>query len=126
MGTEGFVPPEGPTSPQADIYALGKVLYEDLQLTVPVKYGKGKTQSTAADILEGLEHPIARLILEYRQLSKLKGTYVDALPALIDSATGRLHTTFNQIGAATGRVDQAPPDQSRCSGRLPRCPAWAA
>lgn len=89
---------------------LGKVLYEDLQLTVPVKYGKGKTVSTAADILESLEHPIARLILEYRQLSKLKGTYVDALPALIDPATGRLHTTFNQTGAATGRLSSSNPN----------------
>lgn len=89
---------------------LGKVLYEDLQLTVPVKYGKGKTPSTAADILETLEHPIARLVLEYRQLSKLKGTYVDALPALIDPATGRLHTTFNQTGAATGRLSSSNPN----------------
>ena len=89
---------------------LAKVLYEDLQLTVPVKYGKGKIQSTAADILETLEHPIARLVLEYRQLSKLKGTYVDALPALIDQATGRLHTTFNQTGAATGRLSSSNPN----------------
>ena len=89
---------------------LGKVLYEDLQLTVPVKYGKGKSPSTAADILETLEHPIARLVLEYRQLSKLKGTYVDALPALIDPATGRLHTTFNQTGAATGRLSSSNPN----------------
>lgn len=89
---------------------LGKVLYEDLQLTVPLKYGKGKSLSTAAEILETLEHPIARLVLEYRQLSKLKGTYVDALPALIDPATGRLHTTFNQTGAATGRLSSSNPN----------------
>ena len=64
---------------------LAKVLYDDLKLPAPVKYGKGKTISTAADILEDLagEHEIARLVLEYRQLAKLKGTYVDALPALI-------------------------------------------
>ncbi len=89
---------------------LGKVLYEDLQLTVPAKYGKGKSLSTAADILETLEHPIARLVLEYRQLAKLKGTYVDALPALIDPATGRLHTTFNPTGAATGRLSSSNPN----------------
>ncbi len=89
---------------------LGKILYEDLQLTVPLKYGKGKSLSTAADILETLQHPIARLVLEYRQLSKLKGTYVDALPALIDPATGRLHTTFNQTGAATGRLSSSNPN----------------
>ena len=69
---------------------LGKVLFEDLNLPAPVKYGKGKVVSTAADVLETLaeEHPIARKVLEYRQLAKLKGTYVDALPALIDPATG--------------------------------------
>ncbi len=91
---------------------LGKVLFEDLNLPAPVKYGKGKTISTAADVLETLaaEHEIARKVLEYRQLSKLKGTYVDALPLLIDPATGRLHTTFNQAGAATGRLSSSNPN----------------
>jgi DNA polymerase-1 len=91
---------------------LAKVLYEDLRLPSPVKYGKGKTTSTAADILEALaeEHEIARLVLEYRQLAKLKGTYVDALPALIRPGTGRVHTTFNQTGAATGRLSSSNPN----------------
>jgi DNA polymerase-1 len=91
---------------------LGKVLYEDLRLPAPVKYGKGKTLSTAADILEtlALDHQIARLVLEYRQIAKLKGTYVDALPALIRPDTGRLHTTFNQAGAATGRLSSSNPN----------------
>ncbi|MGA2184061.1 MAG: DNA polymerase I [Bryobacteraceae bacterium] len=91
---------------------LGKVLFEDLGLPAPVKYGKGKTISTAADVLEGLaaEHEIARKVLDYRQLSKLKGTYVDALPALIHPRTGRLHTSFNQIGAATGRLSSSNPN----------------
>ncbi len=91
---------------------LGKVLFEDLNLPVPVKYGRGKQVSTAADVLEDLaaEHAIARKVLEYRQLTKLKGTYVDALPELIDSRTGRLHTTFNQIGAATGRLSSSNPN----------------
>ena len=91
---------------------LAKVLYEDLKLPSPVKYGKGKTMSTAADILEALaaEHEIARLVLEFRQLSKLKGTYVDALPALIHADTGRVHTTFNQTGAATGRLSSSNPN----------------
>jgi DNA polymerase-1 len=91
---------------------LGKVLFEDLNLPAPVKYGKGKTISTAADVLETLadDHEIARKVLEYRQLSKLKGTYVDALPLLIDPATGRLHTTFNQAGAATGRLSSSNPN----------------
>jgi DNA polymerase-1 len=91
---------------------LGKVLFEDMNLPTPVRYGKGKTISTAADILEDLavEHPIAGKVLEYRQLSKLKGTYVDALPALIDPFSGRLHTTFNQTGAATGRLSSSNPN----------------
>jgi DNA polymerase-1 len=91
---------------------LGKILFEELNLPAPVKYGKGKTISTAADVLEGLaaEHEIARKVLEYRQLAKLKGTYIDALPDLIDPKTGRLHTTFNQAGAATGRLSSSNPN----------------
>ena len=91
---------------------LGRVLFEDLKLPAPVKYGKGKTISTAADVLEDLaaDHEIVRKVLEYRQLTKLKGTYVDALPALIDPQTGRLHTSFNQTGAATGRLSSSNPN----------------
>jgi DNA polymerase-1 len=91
---------------------LGKILFEELNLPAPVKYGKGKSISTAADVLEGLaaEHEIARKVLEYRQLSKLKGTYIDALPDLIDPKTGRVHTTFNQTGAATGRLSSSNPN----------------
>lgn len=91
---------------------LGKVLFEDMNLPPPVKYGKGKVFSTAADVLETLaeEHEIARKVLDYRQLAKLKGTYVDALPALIDPRTQRLHTTFNQAGAATGRLSSSNPN----------------
>ena len=91
---------------------LGKVLFEDLNLPAPTKMGKGKVISTAADVLEDLaeEHEIASKVLEHRQLSKLKGTYADALPALIDPATGRVHTTFNQAGAATGRLSSSNPN----------------
>ncbi len=91
---------------------LGKILFEDLSLPAPFKYGKGKTVSTAADVLEGLAaaHPIAAKVLEYRQLTKLKGTYVDALPELIDPKSGRIHTTFNQTGAATGRLSSNNPN----------------
>jgi DNA polymerase-1 len=91
---------------------LGKVLFEDMGLPTPVKYGKGKQISTAADVLEALveEHEVARKVLEYRQLTKLKGTYVDALPQLIRPDTGRLHTTFNQAGAATGRLSSFNPN----------------
>ncbi len=91
---------------------LGKILFEDLRLPAPSKYGKGKVISTAADVLDELaaEHEIVRKVLEYRQLTKLKGTYVDALPALIERATGRLHTSFNQAGAATGRLSSSNPN----------------
>jgi len=84
---------------------LSKVLFEEMNLGK-----KGKSVSTAADVLEAIEHPIAQKVLEYRQLAKLKGTYVDALPLLIDPATERLHTTFNQAGAATGRLSSSNPN----------------
>jgi len=91
---------------------LGRVLFEEMNLPAPVRSGKGKTISTAADVLDGLaaDHEIVRKVLEFRQVSKLKGTYVDALPALIDPATGRLHTSFNQMGAATGRLSSSNPN----------------
>jgi len=91
---------------------LGDVLFNNLNLPKPVKYGKGKTISTAVDVLEGLaaNHEAPRLVLEYRQLTKLKSTYVDALPALLSPTTGRLHTTFSQTGTATGRLSSANPN----------------
>jgi len=90
---------------------LGRVLFEDLKLPAP-KQARGKAISTAADVLDELagDHEIVRKVLEYRQLSKLKGTYVDALPALVDPVTGRLHTSFNQAGAATGRLSSSNPN----------------
>jgi len=87
---------------------LGKVLFEEMNVSVPGR--RGKSVSTAADVLETIEHPIAQKILEYRQLAKLKGTYIDALPLLIDPSTERLHTTFNQTGAATGRLSSTNPN----------------
>lgn len=91
---------------------LGDVLFNRMNLPKPVKYGKGRTISTAVDVLEELaeNHPIARMVLDYRQLTKLKSTYVDALPALIRPATGRVHTTFGQTGTATGRLSSANPN----------------
>ena len=91
---------------------LGDVLFNRLNLPKPVKYGKGKTISTAVDVLEELatEHEIARKVLDYRQLSKLKSTYVDSLPALIDPVSGRVHTTFNPVGTATGRLSSTNPN----------------
>jgi len=91
---------------------LGDVLFNRMNLPKPVKYGKGRTISTAVDVLEELaeNHPIARMVLDYRQLTKLKSTYVDTLPALINPGTGRLHTTFGQTGTATGRLSSANPN----------------
>jgi DNA polymerase-1 len=91
---------------------LGDVLFNKLALPMPVKYGKGKKISTAVDVLEGLaeEHEVPRLVLDYRQLTKLKSTYVDALPVLIRSDSGRVHTTFEQTGTATGRLSSANPN----------------
>ncbi len=91
---------------------LGDVLFNKMNLPKPVKYGKGKMISTAVDVLEELseEHEVPKLVLEYRQLSKLKSTYVDALPLLLNPASNRLHTTFNQTGTATGRLSSTNPN----------------
>jgi len=89
---------------------LGKVLFEDLNLPQSRRTKIG--YSTEASVMEALRgvHPVVELILQYRQLSKLKSTYVDALPALIDRKTGRVHTTFNQTGTATGRLSSSDPN----------------
>jgi len=89
---------------------LGKVLFEELKL--PEVRKKKNGHSTEAAVLEGLldTHPIIEFVLRYRQLSKLKTTYVDALPALIDPATGRVHTIFNQTGTTTGRLSSSDPN----------------
>jgi DNA polymerase I len=72
----------------------------------------GTVYSTAADVLDALrgKHPIVEPILDHRELTKLKGTYVDALPALINAKTGRIHTDFNQAGAITGRMSSSNPN----------------
>jgi DNA polymerase-1 len=91
---------------------LGEILFNKLGLPKPVKYGKGKMISTAVDVLEDLatEHEIARKVLDFRQLSKLKSTYVDSLPTLVDPETGRVHTTFNAASTATGRLSSTNPN----------------
>jgi DNA polymerase-1 len=91
---------------------LREVLFERLQLsTKGVKRGKTGL-STDVDVLTKLaaEHPLPAKILDWRALSKLKSTYVDALPALVDPVTGRLHTSFNQTVAATGRLSSSDPN----------------
>ncbi|MGH7475897.1 MAG: DNA polymerase I [Longimicrobiales bacterium] len=90
---------------------LREVLFERLALPVVKRTKTGA--STDASVLEELAaegHRLPILILEYRQLDKLKGTYVDALPALINAETGRIHTTFNQAVAATGRLSSSDPN----------------
>ncbi|MGM0944078.1 MAG: DNA polymerase I [Bacteroidota bacterium] len=91
---------------------LGDVLFEKLQLDPKAKKTKTGQYATGEEILSKLatEHEIARAILEYRQMVKLKSTYVDALPALINSKTGRIHTTYNQFVAATGRLSSVNPN----------------
>ena len=91
---------------------LRSVLFERLGLsTRGVKRGKTGL-STDVDVLTRLaaEHPLPARILDYRALSKLKSTYLDALPAAVNPATGRLHTSFNQSGAATGRLSSSEPN----------------
>lgn len=89
---------------------LAAVLFEKLKLPAGKRTKTGF--STSAEVLEELamDHPIARLLLDYRQLVKLKTTYVDTLPGLIDPATGRVHTTFNQAVTATGRLSSTNPN----------------
>jgi len=89
---------------------LGQVLFGELKLPVLKRLKTGP--STDQDVLEKLaeEHALPRLVLEHRSLAKLKGTYVDALPLLVDPSDGRIHTTFNQGGAATGRLSSQDPN----------------
>ncbi|MFB3855575.1 MAG: DNA polymerase I [Vicinamibacterales bacterium] len=91
---------------------LSEVLFDKLQLPSLKKTGKTKTASTAVEVLEelALTHELPRLVLEWRTLAKLKGTYVDALPQLLHPQTGRVHTCFNQAVAATGRLSSSDPN----------------
>jgi len=91
---------------------LAEVLFTKLALPMPGRRGKAGAVSTAVDVLEEISHlhPVPKLVLEYRQLSKLKSTYVDALPELVRSSTGRLHTTFNAAATATGRLSSTDPN----------------
>ena len=91
---------------------LAEVLFEKLQLPVLRRTGASRAPSTAVEVLEelALTHDIPRQILEWRQLMKLKGTYIDALPQLVHPATGRVHTCFNQAVAATGRLSSSDPN----------------
>ncbi|GLQ32970.1 DNA polymerase I [Litoribrevibacter albus] len=90
---------------------IGEILYEKLELPVKKKTPKG-APSTAEPVLQELaqEFPLPKLILEHRSLAKLKSTYTDALPELVRPETGRLHTTYQQAVAATGRLSSTEPN----------------
>jgi DNA polymerase I len=91
---------------------LAEILFDKLNLQAPARRGKGKVRSTAADILEFMcdQHDLPKKIIEYREIAKLKSTYVDALPKLIHKDTGRLHTSLSQTGTATGRLSSSDPN----------------
>jgi len=89
---------------------LSRVLYEELDLPRSRKTKSGySTDASALEELRGT-HPAIELVLQYRQLAKLKSTYTDALPALINPKTGRVHTSFNQTGTTTGRLSSSEPN----------------
>jgi DNA polymerase-1 len=91
---------------------LAEILFDKLNLQPNARRGKAKARSTAADVLEELaaQHPLPAKVIEFREVSKLKSTYVDALPKLINPETGRLHTSFSQTGTATGRLSSSDPN----------------
>ncbi|MDX1692422.1 MAG: DNA polymerase I [Ketobacteraceae bacterium] len=90
---------------------LGEILFEKLQLPV-IKRTAKKAPSTAEDVLQelALDYPLPKVILDYRSLSKLKSTYTDKLPLLINSKTGRIHTSYHQAVTATGRLSSSDPN----------------
>jgi DNA polymerase I len=93
---------------------LSKALFESLRLEPPDRRKKTSSGhfSTSADVLEEIrkQHPVVEMILEYRELSKLKSTYVDALPLQVNPQTSRVHTSYNQIGSVTGRLASSDPN----------------
>jgi DNA polymerase-1 len=99
---------------------LGKVLFETLKLPTGRRTKTG--WSTDSEVLEGLsaQHEFPRLLLEWRALAKLKSTYLDALPLAVDPADGRVHTTFEQTGAATGRLASLDPNLQNIPMRTPQ------
>ena len=100
---------------------LRTVLFERLKLPVQKRTKTGA--STDVEVLEQLAamgHEVPRLLIEYRELSKLQSTYVDALPGYINTQTGRVHTSFNQTGAATGRLSSSNPNLQNIPVRTPR------
>ena len=91
---------------------VGEVLFERIKIVDKAKKTKSGQYSTSEEVLEGLrtKHPIVEKILDHRGLKKLLSTYVDALPALINPTTGKIHTSFNQTVTATGRLSSSNPN----------------
>ncbi|MGH8494453.1 MAG: DNA polymerase I [Moraxellaceae bacterium] len=88
---------------------LGHILYEKLEIPAPKKTATGQ-YSTAEDVLEQLDHPLPRLLLQHRSLAKLKSTYTEKLPELVNPKTKRVHTSYHQAVAATGRLSSTDPN----------------
>ncbi len=101
---------------------LGRILFEKLHLDKNPKKTPTGQYATGEDVLSRLEseHEIARKILDFRELQKLKSTYIDALPLLISPRTGRIHTSYNQAVAATGRLSSTNPNLQNIPIRTPR------
>lgn len=101
---------------------LGEILFDKLKLDSKAKKTKTGQYATGEDILSKLEneHEIVRKILDFRELVKLKNTYVDALPSLVSKKTGRIHTSYNQAVAATGRLSSTNPNLQNIPIRTPR------
>jgi DNA polymerase-1 len=91
---------------------LADILFDKLNLQPSARRGRVKGRSTAVEILEELsgKHPLPRKIIEYREIAKLKSTYVDSLPRLVNRGTGRLHTSYSQTNASTGRLSSSDPN----------------
>ena len=121
---------------------VGKLLFDELEVHRSADMARPKRTAagnykTDHDVLEKLapHHEVPQLLLDWRQLTKLKGTYVDTLPRLVDPGTGRVHTTFNQAVAATGRLSSEDPNLQNIpirteegrrvrSAFVPRAPGW--
>ena len=90
---------------------MGEILFEKLQLPVIKKTPKG-APSTAEEVLQelALDYPLPKLVMEYRGLSKLKSTYTDKLPKMINPSSGRIHTSYHQAVTATGRLSSSDPN----------------
>ncbi len=104
----------------ASLKQMRDVLYKDLKLPILKRTDLSNEPSTDQETLEklaALGHAVPKKIIEHRQVSKLKGTYVDALPALVNPRTGRIHTSFNQTVAATGRLSSSDPNLQNIPAR---------